>query len=87
MCVCVRTAHIRFAAGASRQDVDTVKQDALTRRLSAALLQPPGCPAPLAEQVATLLAVQRGLADWLEPDQVTYFPNTVHSIRIRYVSS
>jgi len=51
-------------------DAQTQREDALTRRLAAALLQPAGKPAPLEEQVVSLLAVQRGYADWVQPGQV-----------------
>ncbi|KAG2492583.1 hypothetical protein HYH03_009244 [Edaphochlamys debaryana] len=43
---------------------------ARARRLAAALLQAPGEPVPLAEQMVTLFAVQRGFADRVEPEQV-----------------
>ncbi|KXZ53834.1 hypothetical protein GPECTOR_6g752 [Gonium pectorale] len=46
------------------------RADALARRLSAALLQRPGRPAQLPEQVVTLYAVQRGFADAVPPEQV-----------------
>ncbi|GLI64321.1 hypothetical protein VaNZ11_007548 [Volvox africanus] len=47
-----------------------LRADALARRLSAALLQAPGRPASLAEQVATLFAVQRGFADSIPPERL-----------------
>ncbi|EFJ50639.1 F1F0 ATP synthase, subunit alpha, mitochondrial [Volvox carteri f. nagariensis] len=57
--------------GAVRLSVADLRADALARRLSAALLQSPGRPASLAEQVATLFAVQRGFTDAVPPEQLS----------------
>ncbi|GIL83718.1 hypothetical protein Vretifemale_12457 [Volvox reticuliferus] len=54
--------------GGVRLAAADLRADALARRLSVALLQAPGRPASLAEEVATLFAVQRGFADSIPPE-------------------
>ncbi|GLC45451.1 hypothetical protein PLESTM_001736100 [Pleodorina starrii] len=56
--------------GGGRLSAVDLRADAMARRLAAALLQEPGRPASLAEQVATLFAVQRGFADGVPPEQL-----------------
>ncbi|GFR41699.1 hypothetical protein Agub_g2446, partial [Astrephomene gubernaculifera] len=69
----------RFAAAATARSTDSSstttsttdqRADAAAQRLAAALLQEPGRPVGLSEQVVTLFAVQRGYLDAVPPDQV-----------------
>ncbi|KAF5837172.1 P-loop containing nucleoside triphosphate hydrolase protein [Dunaliella salina] len=54
-------------------DAGTAKEEAKSQRLEAALLQQPGKPASLEEQVVTLLAVQSGFTDNISPDSMASF--------------
>jgi len=49
------------------------RADGRALRMAAALTQPPGQPACLEELVVTLLAVQRGHADGVQPEQMTTY--------------
>ncbi|KAG2429129.1 hypothetical protein HYH02_014166 [Chlamydomonas schloesseri] len=61
------TSGAASAPGAAGQAVAALRADALAQRLSAALLQVPGEPVALAEQVVTLYAVLRGWTDAVPP--------------------
>jgi len=54
-------------------DARTAKEEAKSQRLEAALLQQPGKPASLEEQVVTLLAVQSGFTDNVLPESMASF--------------
>ncbi|PNW77022.1 hypothetical protein CHLRE_10g419050v5 [Chlamydomonas reinhardtii] len=58
------------AGGAAGMAAAALRADAIAQRLSAALLQTPGEPVALAEQVVTLYAVLRGWTDAVPPPQL-----------------
>lgn len=70
--------------GGVRQAAADVCAGALAHRLAAALLQSPGKPVSLAEQVAALYAVQCGFADSVAPEKLpTWLQGALEHVTMR----